>query len=173
MNGLLATAGRAAVALRVGEMTTCQMHPRCVASRPDDYRHARSGSNGAVRLLAVRASAAGGHHFVTSAHTPVYIGRAATPGRTGMVGLWWSVHARTGQSKGSVGRCLVRASWPHSESMADLRKRVDGAWTLVRNHIGIEHSRVTDHLISGFEHQRRAHSNGRRNRTSARAAPCS
>ena len=83
------------------------------------------------------------------AHTRPFtsVGRRLPAGQA-----WWALWLECAGLNGQLEwetLIGVRADhqWPRSELTSDLRKRVDESWTLVRNHVRIEHSRVTDHLV--------------------------
>jgi ERCC4-related helicase len=83
------------------------------------------------------------------AHTRPFtsVGRRLPAGQ-----VWWALWLECACLNGQLEwETLIGAHanhrWPRSESMADLRRRVDESWTRVRNQVSIDHSRVADHLI--------------------------
>jgi superfamily II DNA or RNA helicase len=102
-----------------------------------------------ARLLAARRV-----RLAASSSSPAHTRPFTSVGRRLPAGqAWWALWLECACLNGQLQwetLIGVRADhqWPRCESMADLRKRVDQSWTLVRNHVSIEHSRVTDHLIS-------------------------
>ena len=103
-----------------------------------------------ARLLAARRAPA--ERASTSRHqrTPARLHRSRRrlPAGQAWWALWLECACLNGQLEWEtlIG---VRADhqWPRSESTTDLRNRVDESWTQVRNHVSVEHSRVTDDLV--------------------------
>lgn len=101
-----------------------------------------------ARLLAARRARPAATTS-SPAHTRPFtsVGRRLPPGQA-----WWALWLECACLNGQLEwetLIGVRADhqWPRSESMADLRTHVDQSWTRVRNHVSIEHSRVTGHLL--------------------------
>ena len=101
--------------------------------------------SGAPRGTGVRPAAT----IATPAHTRPFtsVGRRLPPGQA-----WWALWLECASLNGQLEwETLIGAradhQWPRSRSMTDLRNRVDESWTRVRNHVSVEHSRITEDLV--------------------------